>query len=103
MSSAANGAISPEMITHIAKLARLELGPEAGERALTQVNQMLGVFEALKAINVEGVAPLCHPGEPKLRLRPDAITESDASDAFQAIAPDVSGGLYLVPKVLEAK
>lgn len=96
-------AITPEIIAHIAKLARLELGPEASARALAQVNQMLNVFEALKAIDVEGVAPLFHPGDPSLRLRPDAITEADQLDAFQAIAPDVSAGLYLVPKVLEAK
>lgn len=103
MSSAAEVAITPEMIAHIAKLARLNLTQEAGARALAQVNQMLGVFEALNAIDVEGVEPLFHPGDPQLRLRADQVTESDQVDAFQAIAPDVNGGLYLVPKVLEAK
>ena len=35
------------------------------------------------------------------RLRPDAVTETDRRDAFQAIAPAVDNGLYLVPKVIE--
>lgn len=96
-------AITPEIIAHIAKLARLNLDPEASARALAQVNQLLGVFEALNAIDVEGVTPLFHPGDPSLRLRADQVTEADQLDAFQAIAPDVSAGLYLVPKVLEAK
>jgi aspartyl-tRNA(Asn)/glutamyl-tRNA(Gln) amidotransferase subunit C len=35
------------------------------------------------------------------RLRPDVATETDRREAFQAIAPDVEAGLYLVPKVIE--
>jgi aspartyl-tRNA(Asn)/glutamyl-tRNA(Gln) amidotransferase subunit C len=35
------------------------------------------------------------------RLRPDEITETDQRETFQAIAPAVSAGLYLVPKVIE--
>ena len=103
MTSAAEVAITPEMIAHIAKLARLNLDQAASERAVSQVNQMLDVFEALKAIDVDGVEPLFHPGDPQLRLRADQVSETDQHEAFQAIAPDVSGGLYLVPKVLEAK
>ncbi|MFP5305914.1 MAG: aspartyl/glutamyl-tRNA amidotransferase subunit C, partial [Gammaproteobacteria bacterium] len=35
------------------------------------------------------------------RLRPDAVTEADRREVFQAIAPAVENGLYLVPKVIE--
>jgi aspartyl-tRNA(Asn)/glutamyl-tRNA(Gln) amidotransferase subunit C len=35
------------------------------------------------------------------RLRPDEVTESNQRDTFQAIAPQVADGLYLVPKVIE--
>jgi aspartyl-tRNA(Asn)/glutamyl-tRNA(Gln) amidotransferase subunit C len=94
--------ITPETIAHVAKLARLALDPAQAQAALGQVNQMLDVFEALNAIDVSGVTPLFHPGDPSLRLRADQISESDAHEAFQAIAPDVSADLYLVPKVLEA-
>jgi len=36
-----------------------------------------------------------------LRLREDRVTESDARERFQAIAPLTDAGLYLVPKVIE--
>ena len=35
------------------------------------------------------------------RLRPDVVTESNRREVFQAIAPQVEAGLYLVPKVIE--
>ena len=35
------------------------------------------------------------------RLRADAVTEQDAHERYQANAPQVEAGLYLVPKVIE--
>jgi aspartyl-tRNA(Asn)/glutamyl-tRNA(Gln) amidotransferase subunit C len=34
-------------------------------------------------------------------LRQDAVTEIDRREQFQAVAPQVEAGLYLVPKVIE--
>ena len=89
-------------IEHIAKLARLGLDASQKTAALTQLEQMLGVFDALNAIDVTGVEPLFHPSELALTLRADQVTECDQHEAFQAVASDVGGDLYLVPKVLEA-
>jgi aspartyl-tRNA(Asn)/glutamyl-tRNA(Gln) amidotransferase subunit C len=36
------------------------------------------------------------------RLRDDSVTEFDQREKFQAIAPDVAAGLYLVPQVIES-
>ena len=36
-----------------------------------------------------------------VRLRADAVTETDRRSAYQAVAPQVENGLYLVPKVIE--
>jgi len=35
------------------------------------------------------------------RLRPDVVSETDQRESFQAIAPQVEAGLYLVPQVIE--
>jgi len=41
-------------------------------------------------------------GEPTLRRDlEDVVSEVDASDRYQALAPAVDDGLYLVPKVIE--
>ena len=44
---------------------------------------------------------MAHAQEVYQRLREDVVTETDRRAAFQAIAPAVENGLYLVPKVIE--
>jgi aspartyl-tRNA(Asn)/glutamyl-tRNA(Gln) amidotransferase subunit C len=44
---------------------------------------------------------MAHAVDVVQRLRPDLVTETDRRADFQAIAPEVEGGLYLVPKVIE--
>jgi aspartyl-tRNA(Asn)/glutamyl-tRNA(Gln) amidotransferase subunit C len=44
---------------------------------------------------------MAHPLDATQRLREDRVTETDRRDAFQAVAPAVENGLYLVPKVLD--
>jgi aspartyl-tRNA(Asn)/glutamyl-tRNA(Gln) amidotransferase subunit C len=44
---------------------------------------------------------MAHPMDQVQRLRADAVTEQDNREKFQAIAPQVEAGLYLVPKVIE--
>ena len=94
--------INIETIEHIAKLARLGLDASQKAAAISQLEQMLGVFDALNAIDVSNVEPLFHPSELALTLRSDQVTEQDQHEAFQALAADVGGEMYLVPKVLEA-
>jgi len=35
------------------------------------------------------------------RLRTDAVTETDRHELYQANAPSVQAGLYVVPRVIE--
>jgi aspartyl-tRNA(Asn)/glutamyl-tRNA(Gln) amidotransferase subunit C len=44
---------------------------------------------------------MAHPLQMVQRLRPDQVTENNQRQAFQAIAPAVENGLYLVPRVVE--
>ena len=88
-------------VRHIARLARIELA--AGEDQATQAKLagIFGLIEAMQAVDTSGVEPMSHPQDLAQRLRPDVATEPDRRDAFQAIAPQTEGGLYLVPKVIE--
>ena len=93
--------LSPEQIQQVAQLARLALpadkiGPYA--KQLSNIFEMVG---ELSKAHTEGVGPMAHPLEMTQRLRPDVVTEPDNRDAFQAHAPAVQDGLYLVPKVIE--
>lgn len=92
-------------IARIANLARLELQHAESERMLTQLNGFFGIVEAMRAVDTSGIAPLAHPvvtiQDIALRLRDDAVSETNQREANQVSAPAVERGLFLVPKVIE--
>ena len=93
--------LSLDEIRRIGDLARLELS-EAELAAMQQeVNGILALVDQMAAVDTEGVEPMSHPQAAMQRLREDEVTEPDQREAFQAIAPQVEDGLYLVPKVIE--
>jgi aspartyl-tRNA(Asn)/glutamyl-tRNA(Gln) amidotransferase subunit C len=44
---------------------------------------------------------MAHPLGLTQRLRPDEVTEANRRETYQAHAPAVEDGLFLVPKVIE--
>ena len=94
-------ALTPEDITRIARLARLELSETEADRMRSTINDFFGIVAQMQAVDTTGVAPMSHPQVVSLRLRDDVVSESDRRAAYQAVAPSVENGLYLVPKVIE--
>jgi len=90
-----------EEVQRLATLARLDLNPAEQAALLADLNAVLGLIDRLQSVDAQGVEPLTHPQALALRLRDDAVTESNAREALQAGAPRVEAGLYLVPKVIE--
>ena len=93
--------LTVDQVRHIAKLARLEVSTDDLAATQAKLNGIFGLIEEMQAVNTDGVEPMSHPQDLAQCLRADAVTESDRRDAFQAIAPQTEGGLYLVPKVIE--
>ena len=93
--------LSLEQVDRIARLARIELTPADAVATQAKLNGIFGLIEQMQAVDTTGVAPMSHPQDVVQRLRADAVTESNRRDAYQAIAPAVENGLYLVPKVIE--
>ena len=97
-------ALTPQDVTRIAQLARLELQPAEATAMLSQLNGFFRVVEQMSAVDTSGVEPLYTPlsavEEVTLRLRDDPVTEADNRAANQRSAPAVEDGLFLVPKVL---
>lgn len=93
--------LSIEDVRRIAELARIELTAAEAVPTLEQLNQVFAVIEQLKSVNTEGVVPMTHATDLVLRLRDDRVQELDRRDEYQAVAPAVERGLYLVPKVIE--
>ncbi|MCK6421275.1 MAG: Asp-tRNA(Asn)/Glu-tRNA(Gln) amidotransferase subunit GatC [Aquabacterium sp.] len=98
-------ALTPQDVSRIAHLARLELGPDEQARMRAQLNGFFSIVERMSAVDTTGVEPLYTPlsavQQVALRLREDVVTESDDRAANQRSAPAVEDGLFLVPKVIE--
>jgi len=99
-------ALTPDDVSRIAQLARLELQPAERAAMLTQLNGFFGIVEQMSAVDTSGVEPLYTPlsavEEVTLRLRDDQVSETDQRETNQRSAPAVEDGLFLVPKVIGA-
>jgi len=88
-------------VEQVARLARLALAPDQVATLQEELNGILELAARLQGAEIALVEPLSHPLEITARLRPDDVTEGDEREVFQAIAPAVEDGLYLVPRVIE--
>ncbi len=88
-------------VAKIAHLARLAIREEEVPDYARNLSAILELVEQMNAVDTTGVTPMAHPLDMVQRLRADEISESNQREHFQAIAPRVDAGLYLVPKVIE--
>ena len=93
--------LSHDEVLRIARLARIEVGEAEVEALRAELNGILGLIDQMRAVDTTGVEPMSHPQAQSQRLREDRVTEPDQRDRFQAVAPSVEDGLYLVPRVIE--
>ncbi len=93
--------MTDEQIKDIARLARLKLAPGEISGYRDDLENILDLVAQMNSVDTAGTAPMAHPLDAGQRLRADEATEPDSRDEFQAIAPAVADGLYLVPKVIE--
>ncbi len=93
--------LDKDQVRHIATLARLNLTDDEYAESVAKLSKIVDFVDQLSQADTEGVVPMAHPLDATQRLRPDAVTETDERDRYQENAPSVTGGLYLVPKVIE--
>jgi aspartyl-tRNA(Asn)/glutamyl-tRNA(Gln) amidotransferase subunit C len=93
--------LTPDQIERLAQLARIAVPADEADIVRERLNRVLGLIDQLLAVETEGIEPMSHALDVVQPLRPDAVTEGDQRALFQAAAPAVQDGLYLVPKVIE--
>ena len=93
--------LQPEDILGIAHLARLQIEPDEVPEYARELSSILALVEQMNAADTLNVEPMAHPLDEIQRLRADEVTETDQHERFQAIAPQVRDGLYLVPRVID--
>lgn len=93
--------ISRDKIEQVAWLARIQLEESEKEALESKLSDILGMVDQLQAADTDGITPMAHPLDATQRLRPDEVTETNQRERFQAVAPEIQDGLYLVPRVVE--
>ena len=88
-------------VHRIAHLARIEIDATQAEEVRAKLDAIFALINELQAVDTTGVVPMAHAQDVMLPLREDRITETDRRAVYQAVAPAVEDGLYLVPKVIE--
>ncbi len=90
-----------EDVEKIAHLARLAVAEEQLETLRGELAGILRLVEQMDELDTGDILPMAHPLEMTQRLRPDLVTEENHREEYQAVAPLVENGLYLVPRVIE--
>ena len=92
----------PEIdVKYVAHLARLELTPEEEKKLGAQLGGILGYIEKLRELDVSGVEPTAHAVPLVNVTRADEIQPSLSHEDALRNAPKQSGGLFIVPKIVE--
>jgi aspartyl-tRNA(Asn)/glutamyl-tRNA(Gln) amidotransferase subunit C len=94
-------AIEQDEIEKIAALARIRIADEQIGEVTRRMAAILDMVDQLQAADTADIRPMANPLDATQRLRADEVTESNRREEFQAIAPAVEDGLYLVPRVIE--
>lgn len=95
------GRISRAEVEHVARLARLALSPAEAERMRRELDAILAYVDKLRALDVEGVEPTTHAVPLTDVTRPDEPRAPLPVEEMLANAPDRSGELFRVPRILE--
>ena len=95
--------LSDDQVRRIARLARIAVRPTRPPRCVERLNRRARRWSTqMRAVDTAGRrADGARAGRRRSALREDAVTEADRREAYQAVAPAVEDGLYLVPKVIE--
>ena len=88
-------------VEHVARLTRLALTEPELERMREQLNSILAHLDTLRAVDTTGVEPTSHAVDVVNVMREDEVEPCLPQDAVLANAPDRSGELFRVPRIIE--
>jgi aspartyl-tRNA(Asn)/glutamyl-tRNA(Gln) amidotransferase subunit C len=97
----ADSKITAKDVEHVARLARLLLGPEEKERMRRELDGILSYIDKLRAVDTRSVEPTSHAVPLTNVMRDDVVQPSFPQSDMLANAPDRSGDFFRVPKIIE--
>ena len=89
-------------IDYVANLARIELSKEEKIKLGSQLNDIIGYFDKLNAVDVEGVEPMAHAHKVfNVWREGDQPDQTYTADILKKLAPEYRDNQVVVPKVVE--
>lgn len=95
--------ITPSIVDHVARLARLELSPDERERLVHELAAILEHLAKLNELSTDGVEPTSHVIPMTNVLRDDIVETSLPREAVLAAAPEHDDGFFKVPPIIETE
>jgi len=93
--------ITPDIVRHVAGLARLELGEEEALKMENQLGDILGYIGLLDDLDLSEIPPTSHVLDIANVMREDEAKPSLPVEKGLANAPDRQGTSFKVPKIME--
>jgi aspartyl-tRNA(Asn)/glutamyl-tRNA(Gln) amidotransferase subunit C len=93
--------LNRDVVTHIAKLARIELSDAEVDVFSEQLSEIIGHFDTLNAVATDGVEPTAHTLPLRNVMAEDVSRPSLPQDEVLALAPSTEDGYLRVRAVLE--
>jgi aspartyl-tRNA(Asn)/glutamyl-tRNA(Gln) amidotransferase subunit C len=88
-------------VKYVAHLARISLSPDEEKKLGAQLGNILGYIDKLRELDVTQVEPTAHAVPMVNVTRADEVRPSLPHDDALRNAPRQSGGLFIVPKIVE--
>ncbi len=93
--------LTRDQVLHIARLARVGVTEEDVARLQEELSEILEHFEALRALDTEGVPPTSHPLPLESVMRPDEVRPSLSTEDVLANAPLAQEDAFRVRAILD--
>jgi aspartyl-tRNA(Asn)/glutamyl-tRNA(Gln) amidotransferase subunit C len=92
--------ITADQVQHVARLARLQIDPEAMEKLASELATILTYVDKLNEVDTEGVPPTSHAIELINAFRDDVVHAHLPREQALGNAPSQDEGSFVVPKVI---
>ena len=93
--------ITPELVQHVAQLARLDLEPDEAAKMQSQLADILGYIGLLDELDLSDVPPTSHVIDIANVMREDKMKPSLPVEKGLANAPEKEGTAFKVPRIIE--
>lgn len=92
--------ITPEEVSRVARLARLELSEEKRALFVHQLHDILSYMDTLGELDTTGVEPMYGPVDHTTVMRPDQARKEFARAEILSNAPEDDGQFFIVPRIV---